>query len=320
MGHSFFSRIRLMGHLTMLVAIGLILVNDTTLSRLEGAEPSSQERYLIIHADDAGMCHSENRGTIDSMEQGIVSSASIMVPCPWFMEIAKYAAAHPERDFGIHLTLNCEWENYQWSTVAPKDQVPSLLDPDGYMWDSVAEVAEHAKADEVEKELRAQIDRAKKYNIPISHLDTHMGAVLCRPDIVEIYVKLGLEYDLPILFLRSAAAEIAEEYPALADRAGQVIQMLDARKLPILDHIAQFYSGENETRRDAYLRTLRELKPGVSQLIIHCGYDDAELRAITNSASRRDADRQIFCDPEVIKLIQDENIKVIDWRQFRAMQ
>ena len=285
------------------------------------AEPAQPARYLIIHGDDAGMSHSANRGTIDAMEQGLVSSASIMVPCPWFVEIAEYARAHPERDFGVHLTLNCEWKRYRWGPVASRDRVPSLLDPDGYMWSSVRQVAEHAQAAAVEIELRAQIDRARQFSIPLTHLDTHMGAVLARPDLVEIYVQLGLEYDLPVLFLQSFDAELAAQYPGLAERAEKLVALLRDRHLPLLDQMAQLYGEEQDrTRRAAYLETLRNLKPGVSQLIVHCGYDDPELNAITSSAPRRDEDRQVFSDPAVRRVIEEQGIQVVGWRQFREMQ
>lgn len=283
-----------------------------------GDQEPQAKRYLIIHADDAGMCHSENRGTIDAMVNGIVSSTSIMVPCPWFSEFAQWARENPDRDCGVHLTLNAEWKHYRWGPVAPRDKVPSLVDEDGYLWDNVDQVKEHVKVEEAAIELHAQIDRAKAFGVPITHLDTHMGAIVSRPDLVELYVKLALEYDLPILALREIDAEMAEEYPALAQRQEMVLSLFKQRGLPVLDHLAQFYGGDtHEERKENYLKCLRTLPPGTSQLIIHCGYDDAELRAVTSSASRRDGDRRIFSDPEVIEEIRKLGIEVITWKQFR---
>jgi len=281
------------------------------------ADDAASKRYVIIHGDDAGMSHSVNRATIEGMQRGIVSSASIMVPCPWFPEFAKYTREHPDGDYGVHLTLNCEWSWYRWGPVAPRDKVPSLVDEDGYLWDNVSQVVEHVRAEEVETELRAQIDRARKFGVPLSHLDTHMGAVVSRPDLVKIYVKLGAEYNLPVLFIRPTADNgVAKKYPG----AEIMARVLDEHKLPVLDALFQFYErGPYEKRKQKYLKTLRELKPGVTQIIIHCGVDDPELRAITSSVTIRDTDRRIFTDPEVIDEVKRLGIEVIGWKQFRAM-
>ncbi|HID74530.1 MAG TPA: ChbG/HpnK family deacetylase [Planctomycetaceae bacterium] len=287
---------------------------------LRAGEPPEQSRWLILHADDAGMCHSANMGTIKAMEDGIVSSASIMVPCPWFVEFAEYARAHPEGDYGIHLTLNCEWKRYRWGPVAPQDKVPSLVDEQGYLWKSVRQVAKHARVEEVGIELRAQIDRARQFGIPLSHLDTHMGALVSRPDLLELYVRLGIQYDLPVLIIRRATGPAAREYPVLAERGAALVKLLEQHGLPVLDNLVQFYGGEGYVeRRKTYLQALAGLPPGVSQLIVHCGYDNQELRAITESAARRDADRRIFTDPKVAAEIERMGITIINWKKFRQL-
>ncbi len=277
-------------------------------------------RYLIVHSDDAGMSHAVNLATQAGLESGIVTSASIMVPCPWFKEFAVYAKGHPQFDYGIHLTLNSEWDNYRWGPVASKERVPSLMDSEGFLWDNVAQVVAHAKADEVRIELKAQIDQALAFGVPLSHLDTHMGAVVSRPDLVEVYVGLSLEYDLPILFFKQLDAETARDHPALAERLKECVAKLEERKLPILDAMLQFYGGNvPEQRKQLYFDEIAKIKPGVTQLIIHCGQDSEELRAITDSAARRDQDRALFTDPATRKYIDDHGIKLISWKQFRLM-
>src|SRR5689334_9636368 len=126
--------------------------------------PSVQERLgypatarlLIIHADDLGMSHSVNRATFEALEKGWITSSSILVPCPWFPEVVRFAKSHPNADLGIHLALNSEWTDYRWTPLTAKEKVPSLLDEQGYMPNDETIVAKQAKPAEVNLELQAQ--------------------------------------------------------------------------------------------------------------------------------------------------------------------
>lgn len=284
------------------------------------AEQTEASRYLIIHADDAGMCHSANRATIEAMEQGIVSSASIMVPCPWFPEIALYAKEHPERDFGIHLTLTSEWKHYRWGSVTARDKVPSLVDERGFLWANVSQVARNVKVEEAEIELRAQIDRAIQFGVPITHLDTHMGAMASRPDLIRLYVKLGIEYDIPVLLCRSMKETLIKQFPHLAIEADEMLKKLEQQGLPVIDYLPTIPAGDDyEVRKATYLLAFKHLRPGVTQFIIHCGNDDPELRAVTNRAASRDLDRRVFTDRDVKMEAEKLGIRIISWKQLREM-
>ena len=306
----------------MIVRFGTIFLAILCLASMAALGFSQgQSRYLIVHADDAGMSHSVNVATQAGLESGIVTSASVMVPCPWFKEFAEYAKNHPQYDYGIHLTLNSEWDLYRWGPVAPRDRVPSLVDATGCLWDNVGQVAMNASAEEVKIELTAQIDRALSFGVPLSHLDTHMGAVLCRPDLVEVYVDLAIAYDLPILFFKRMAPEMEKEYPALADRFHKSVLKLTERKLPLLDNLLQFYGGNiPEQRKQHYYDEIAKIGPGVTQLIIHCGHDNEELRAITDSSIRRNQDRVIFTDPTMRDFLDSQKIQLLSWKQFRNLE
>lgn len=290
------------------------------LNSVQAQESASQKRYLIVHSDDAGMSHSVNRATIDAMEKGFVSSCSIMVPCPWFPEFSEWAKQHPEKDFGIHLTLNSEFGGYRWGPVAGRDKVPTLVDADGYLHRRKEDVVGHARPTEVEIELRAQIDKALAAGIRLSHLDTHMGTVVASGDMLDVYVRLGLEYKLPVMIMRHIDPVLAPGYPDLVARREGYINQLESAGLPPIDYLFQYYDGkDHDARQRRYLETFRKLKPGVTQMIIHCGTDDAELQSITSSSFLRGDDTRIFSDPAVKAEIDAMGVEIISWTQLTEM-
>jgi hypothetical protein len=225
-------------------------------------------KLLIIHADDLAVAHSEDAASFDALDKNAVTSASIMVPCPWLSEVAAYAKDHPNADLGLHLTLTSEWKTYRWGPVESKDKVPTLLDPSGYLWPETAPAVQHIKAEEVERELRAQIERAVAVGIHPTHLDSHMGVLLGRPDLFAVYVKVAHEYKLPFLAVRTPNTP-----PALLSPLSE--------KDPVLDSVVIANPAVAASDwRSFYSSAIRNLKPGVTEMIVHLGHDDAELQAV----------------------------------------
>jgi predicted glycoside hydrolase/deacetylase ChbG (UPF0249 family) len=170
-------------------------------------------RLLIVHADDIGLARSVNIASAKAFESGAITSGSVMVPSPWFLDFAAYYEEHQPLDVGIHITLTAEWDYYKWGGISPAGEIPSLLDENGYFYSTVEEVGMHAEPAEVEREIRAQIERALALGIRPTHLDTHMGSVMATPELVQIYQKLGKEYNLPVLMIpRSWLQDIPDEW------------------------------------------------------------------------------------------------------------
>jgi predicted glycoside hydrolase/deacetylase ChbG (UPF0249 family) len=268
-------------------------------------------RLLVIHADDLGMARSVNRASFEALDRGWITSASILVPCPWFPEVARYAREHPGADLGIHLALNSEWTPFRWGPLAPVDAVPSLLDPDGYFPLLETAVAERAKPAEVERELRAQITRARMSGIRLTHLDSHMGALFQTPELLATYLGLGREFDLPLLLEREGVRGGALSHAG----ASAVDQALVDRVLSIGPGVAP---GEWLT---AYQKLLKPLPPGVYQLIVHLAYDDEEMRGATFDhpdwgAAWRQSDLDLVKSDAFRSFLRAEGFVLVGWRDL----
>jgi predicted glycoside hydrolase/deacetylase ChbG (UPF0249 family) len=288
-------------------------VNNKSLAEKLGF--ASDAKLLMVHADDVGVTHSVNAATIKGFESGLVNSASIMVPCPWLPEIAEYAKSHGELDFGLHLTLTSERIYYRWGPVASKDRVPSLVDENGFFLHDWA-AATKINPKEVELELQAQIARAQAMGIRPTHLDSHQYRLYENGrDLFEVILRLGREHKLPVFVARDWFAG----HPYLESSLTPTDIVLDhtvtiSPKVPA-EKWANFYEA-----------ALRNLQPGVTEFVIHLGFADEELKAATREretwdAAWRQRDFDFFTSAEFRKLLGEENIKLVTWRELsRAAQ
>jgi len=269
-------------------------------------------KLVILHADDLAVAHSVDVAAFAALDQKAVSSASIMMPCPWVTEVAAYAKAHSDADLGLHLTLTSEWSTYRWGPVAPKDQVASLLDPDGYFYADVVPVATHAKPEEAEREIRAQIDLAMKMGIHPTHLDMHMGTLAATPQLYATLVKVGHEYHLPFLAVR------------VNDARSAMMSLLSPSDI-ILDSLVMFDSRVPPDQWTAsYVKALGSLKPGLHYLIVHLGHDDAELQAVTvdhpdYGAAWRQRDFNAVTSPEFKRALEENHIILVGWKDLKKI-
>lgn len=277
---------------------------------------AAEDKLLIIHGDDVGVSHSQNLATFQAIQNGLVSSTSMMVPAAWSKEVAELAKSIKNPDIGIHITLTNEWLHYNWGPEAGKTDVPGLVNPLGHMYPSCAEVAQNASPEQVEKEVRAQIESAKSMGIDVTHLDSHMGCMFYgRPEYMRIYVKLALEYNIPAMINQEIYKGLIEPNPAL-------FEGLEVQKLPIIDQIImadeKAYANGME---EFYINALKNLPAGVHVLLIHLAFDDAEMNAVTSGhdafhAPWRQKDYDFFTSEQAKKLLEEQNIKLITWKEI----
>lgn len=268
-------------------------------------------KLLILHGDDLGVAHSVNAASLDALERGAITSASIMMPTPWVTEVAAWAKAHPDADLGLHLTLTSEWQTYRWGSVESRDKVPSLLEADGTFPSDVPPVATRARTAEVERELRAQVERALAIGIHPTHLDSHMGSLFTTPDLVATYVKVAHDYHLPFLALRSVPPGMAAMPLAPNDI--------------VLDEV--IIAGPEVPRdrwKQFYLDAVARLKPGLTEIIVHLGHDDAELQAVTVNhepygSAWRQRDFDVVTSPEFQQALRDHNVRLVRWRDLQKL-
>jgi predicted glycoside hydrolase/deacetylase ChbG (UPF0249 family) len=271
------------------------------------------DKILIVNGDDVGNSHAANAATIDALENGLMTSATIMVACPWFPEIAAYARAHPTADFGLHLTHTAEWKGYKWGPVASRSDVPGLVDAQGYLWPDISSVYKHSTPEQAYTEARAQIKKALDAGIDVTHLDSHMGALQYDDRYFQVYRRLAKEFDLPI--------RMGSQETLAAGGGGHQRGQLDADGTVYTDYLIHGQRKPGEPVADYWKRMLRELKPGVTELYIHAALAGEEIQHITNSWMERAAEHHLFTkDPEIRAILESQGVKRIGYRALRELQ
>lgn len=269
---------------------------------------SEDSKLLIVHADDMGMCQSVNRATIAALEAGALTSASMMVPCGGFAQAAAWAALHPAHDVGIHSTLISEWKGYRWGPISTKAHSPGLMDENGYFWSRNSLL--HASCQEIEGEISAQIVRAIEAGVDPSHVDSHMLSV-ARSDYITPYIKAARKFALPFLIDEYWHSQASSQDPESADDI-------------VVDNLFQAPSDLSiDLLEDYYISTLGALKPGLSQLIVHPGFDDDELRIITGNArgygaAWRQRDYEIVMSDRFNSALSENGIQLVNWRMIKS--
>ncbi len=273
----------------------------TTLAERLGYGPD--DRLLIINCDDLGSSFAANVGCYEALRDGIATSATLMVPCPWAREAA---SRYRGEDVGVHLTLNAEWDLYRWGPIT---HAPSLLDGDGGFPRTVADVWDHADLDEVRRELRAQIERAILWGFDVSHLDSHMGTLQSRPEFFDVYLDLAVDFGLPLrLSGQSTQRNIGFPFRDLAAQEG----VLFPDHLVIPPHMGT---------RDALQKLAADLRPGVTEIFVHPATDNPGLRAFAPDwATRVDDHALVTTDPAIRATLDKAGVQLIGYRPIRDLQ
>jgi hypothetical protein len=275
------------------------------------------KKVLILHADDIGMCYEANIAAKAYLQAGHIQSAALMAPCPWYNEMADWYKSNPDYDLGMHLAMNSEWKWYRWGPVAGRHKVPGMVDSEGYLWRSQMETARNAKGEEIEAEIRAQIERALAKGTRPGHIDTHMGTLYVRLDYTKAYLKLAEEYRIPAMVVEQSPAVIAKFKKQGYPITDESIKLLSTYRLPKLDDFNSVGEGKTyDEKRDKFFELVQSLSPGLNEIIFHPSVLTETLKAITGTWQQRAWEAQMFSDPAVHAFFKREGVEFTNWKEI----
>ena len=289
--------------------------NDRKTTQADKLGYPEGKKVIILHADDAGMSEGANIATAHYLENQLIQSAAIMAPCPAADEFIQWAIDHPDADVGMHLTHTSEWKSYRWGPVSDPAEVPGLIDPEGMLWHEVPDVVMNASADEVEKEVRAQIDKAISMGYMPNHIDTHMGTLYGHAAYVERFLKVAEEYGIPANVIDLSDPQVAGKFKEAGYPIDDnVIGLIDRYSLPKLDNFTSAPNGRTyEEKIENFKLLIKSLPAGLTEIIFHPSVESEELKTITNSWQQRVWEAKMFSDPDLIKFFEEEGIIFTNW-------
>ncbi len=275
-------------------------------------------RVLMIHADDAGMCKAANDAIIETTDAGAVTSASIMMTCSWVPGYLAWLREHPDFCAGVHLTFTSEWDDYRWGPVLGRDTVPGLLDANGFLPDSVGEVVASASADEVEQEMRAQIELAQRMGVEVTHIDSHMGTLFRTPAYFRRFMKVAIETQIPMLIAGGHLTQARKENPLAAGLLKPMVPEIWNSGLPVLDDIdTRSYGWKTTDKLEEFSQVVRELKPGITWFNVHPTMPTEEAKQITNNRELLWGDYYTLVDPKLMDVIKEEGVILTSWKELK---
>jgi predicted glycoside hydrolase/deacetylase ChbG (UPF0249 family) len=279
---------------------------------------SDNDRAVIIHTDDIGMCHASVQAFKELWEFGTITSGATMVPCPWFPAVVEMCKENPEMDMGVHATLNAEWENYRWGPVSEAGADSGLRDEAGYLHQWHQAVYDNAKPEEVEREVNAQIEKALKAGIDVTHVDSHMGTVM-DPIYIQSYIKAASSRLLPNMLPRLSARGI--EIMGVGDEEkvtyAPIMNAIEEMGLPMMDGLLGMPLEHGDDHINIAKKVIGDLPVGITHFVLHPSIDTPELRAIAPDWQARVANYNAFMSDELKMFLESEDIKLIGYREIR---
>lgn len=294
------------------------------------------DKYLIINADDFGMCFAHNEATLELFKCGGISSATVMMPCKAAAQAVDIAKNNPQFAVGVHLTTTSEWANYRWGPVLGKN-VPSLADDDGYFYHESDEFANHASLEEAVNELVAQIEAMRALGYQPSHLDNHMGSMYgvatCRFELLMALISIAGKYKLPLrLPINITAKDLNNKMLDIKIPPDDIQSLLDNVKtiakendVALIDYLCPGdWNGPQRNSfkeyEDYMLTLISSFEPGVTETYIHPAVECDEIKSITKSWERRVWEYKLFSSPKLKQHIDSLGIKLISYRDLKEIK